>query len=52
VNDRRTSVILACAAALGAATLASPGAAAEDPRAQAILKTVDAAVAAGPFEAA
>ncbi len=48
VNDRRPSVILACAAALAVAALASPEAAAEDPKAQAILKTVDTAVAAGP----
>ena len=51
MNDRRPSVILACAAALAVAALAPREAAAEDPKAQAILKAVDTAVAAGPFAA-
>ena len=52
MNDRHLAVVLACAAALAAAALAPRKAAAEDPKAQAILKTVDTAVAAGPFAAA
>jgi alpha-L-fucosidase len=55
VSGQNRAVAIACAAGLAVATLAPrPGAAGgpEDAKAQAILKTVDVAVAAGPFAAA
>jgi alpha-L-fucosidase len=52
MNGRHGAVVLAWAAAFAAATLAVQPAAAENAKARAILKTVDTAVAAGPFAAA